>query len=112
MNFHESTLEYPKVHKVEIPFDKRVLKFILRKTFFSECKTNSDCPDHLVCDQNHEECIEPPCSEGCGTSNTHCEASNHDSNCTCIPGYTNYSDFEGCKGEQKVRETRVVFHQV
>ena len=58
---------------------------------FSECITDSDCPDYLACGED-EECVDP--CPYC-TVNAHCEASNHEGICTCNSGH------EGCNAYGK-----------
>ena len=62
---------------------------------FSECITDSDCPDHLTCGDD-EECVGPLCPN-CAV-NALCETRNHLGICICNPGFFGDPDIESCKG--------------
>lgn len=48
-----------------------------------ECTQNSECPSNKAC--KNEQCIDP-CPGACG-QNAMCNVINHNSVCTCNPGY-------------------------
>ena len=85
----------------------------LNASFFSACKSNTDCPDNLTCED--DVCIEQPCPKDCD-SNSICVTKNHTSSCNCMPGYSWDSGLGGCKGEQnhifcKLAKMKLSFHK-
>lgn len=50
------------------------------------CQYNEDCPPNKYCDRLNRQCINPCVEFDCG-ENTKCVSSNHQAQCTCLPGY-------------------------
>lgn len=50
------------------------------------CQYNEDCPPNKYCDRLNRQCINPCVEFDCG-ENTKCISSNHEAQCTCLPGY-------------------------
>ena len=62
--------------------------------YFSVCNADSDCPNHLVCDD--KECVDPTCDPECA-NNAHCEGSDHQGTCVCDSGWSGDPDHNGCQ---------------
>ena len=76
-------------------FQKSTICIYIYNIFiFVECSTNSDCPDHLACNDDLDECIDicPNCS-----ANAHCEAKNHIAYCACNLLHVGDPYDKGCK---------------